>query len=93
MSTYVERFSSFVGVLEDALNIIDDNVSAVSHDTDIVTVLDTIMEVNVMLVYRFHCGPIPKKDLDDIRKKVTDVLERTKRKTRPEQCFSCPYIM
>lgn len=72
MSACVEQFISYVNVLENALNMIDDDVSSSSlgEHGDIVKILDTIMEVNVMLVYRFQCGPVPRKDMADIRKKV-----------------------
>lgn len=54
MSACAEQFASYVNGLESALNMIDDDVSSSSlgEHSDIVKVLDTITEVNVVLVYR-----------------------------------------
>ncbi len=79
MSACVEQFASYANVLENALNMIDDDESSETlrrHD-DIVEVLDTIMEVNMVLVYHFQCGPVPKNDMADVRKKVTSLLMKT----------------
>lgn len=79
MSACVEQFALYVNVLEHALNMIDVGESSETlrqHD-DIVEVLDTIMEVNMMLVYHFQCGPVPKSDMADVRNKVTSLLMKT----------------
>lgn len=79
MSACVKQFASYVNVLESALDMIDDDVSSDSLDnhSELTKVLNTIMEVNVMLVYRFQCGPVPQQDMADVRKKVTDLLAET----------------
>lgn len=77
MSACVEQFASYVNVLENALDMIDDDVSlsSLGEHSDIVKIIDTIMEVNAMLVYRFQCGPVPRKDMADIRKKVGEAAQ------------------
>jgi len=95
MSACVEQFASYVNVLENALNMIDDDESSETlrrHD-DIVEVLDAIMEVNMMLVYRFQCGPVSKNDMADVRKKVTSLLERTKGEAPGTPRISCEYVL
>lgn len=95
MSACVEQFSSYINVLENALNMIDDNESSETlrrHD-GIVEVLDTIMEVNMMLVYRFQCGPVSKNDMADVREKVTSLLEKTKGKAPDMPRISCEYVV
>jgi len=86
MSACVEQFASYVNVLENALNLIDDDVSLgnLGRQDEIVKILDTVMEVNTMLVYRFQCGPVPKKDMDDVRKKVADLLSEMKWEAQTE---------
>lgn len=95
MSACVEQFASYVNVLENALNMIDDDMSSetIRGHGDIVEVLDTIMEVNMMLVYRFQCGPVSKKDMADVRKKVTSLLERTKGEALEMPRIFCEYVV
>ena len=79
MSACVEQFASYANVLENALDMIDDVESSetLRQQGDIVEVLDAIMEVNMMLVYHFQCGPVPKSDIADVRNKVTSLLMKT----------------
>lgn len=80
MDACAEKFSSYVTVLEYALNMIDDDVSSfnLGQYSEAGEILDTIMEVNMMLVYRFQCGPVPRADMVDVRKKVSNLLVKNK---------------
>ncbi|WEF31828.1 hypothetical protein [Pseudoduganella chitinolytica] len=83
MDACIEKFASYVDVLEYALNMIDDDVSSfnLGQYSEAVKILDTIMEVNTMLVYRFQCGPVPRADMADARKKVSDLSMESKGET------------
>lgn len=80
MIACVEQFASYANVLEGALNMIGDDVPPRDLDQhgDIAKILDTIMEVNVMLVYRFQCGPVSRKDIADVRQKVKELSVETR---------------
>jgi hypothetical protein len=77
MSTRVEQFASYANVLRDALNLVDHNDQSselVAGDCGMAQVLDTIMEVNMVLVHSFQCGPVSATDLADVRRKVESLL-------------------
>lgn len=79
MIACVDQFASYANVLESALDMIDDNISTRDLDQhgNIAKILDAIMEVNVMLVYRFQCGPVSRKDIADVRQKVKELSVET----------------
>ncbi|MTV51442.1 hypothetical protein GM672_01720 [Massilia buxea] len=75
------------------MNMIDDDVSLFNLGpyTEAGKILDAIMEVNMMLVYRFQCGPVPRADMAEIRKKVSNLSVKAKGEAKNLMKISSDY--
>lgn len=72
-----DRMMNYSIVLNDMLAVLDDPEPITWADrTTINELLDTVMEVNTMMVYHFQCGPISERDMADIRAKVAGLNVR-----------------
>ena len=67
-----KRMPNYVATLSDMLTaVLDDQDSPTPIDRSAINdLLDTVAEVNTLMVYYFQCGPVPLRDMADIRAKV-----------------------
>jgi hypothetical protein len=86
-STLIQkRMPNYAAALNDMLTaVLDDQDSPTPIDRSVVSdLLDTVAEVNTLMVYYFQCGPIPLRDMADIRAKVAGLTRFYGSANRPE---------
>lgn len=86
-STLIQkRMPNYAAALNSMLTVVlDDQDSPTPIDRSAISdLLDTVAEVNTLLVYYFQCGPVSVRDMADIRAKVAGLARFYGPANRPD---------